>query len=119
MRPRERSTDALAHMLGFVDEAIALSEHRTLDDLATDRQFELAMLHLVTLVGESANRVAFEVQQEHPEVEWSSIIGMRHRIVHAYDRVDRRVLWTVLSEELAPLRAKLQAALAAISTKHP
>jgi uncharacterized protein with HEPN domain len=39
---------------------------------------------------------------------------MRHRIVHAYDRVDHAVLWVVLQEELPLLAKKLEAVLASL-----
>jgi uncharacterized protein with HEPN domain len=36
------------------------------------------------------------------------MIGMRHRIVHDYMRVDEDILWVVVTEDLPPLIAALQ-----------
>jgi uncharacterized protein with HEPN domain len=44
-------------------------------------------------------------------VPWSSIVGMRNRLVHAYFDVDLDILWNTVIQALPPLRAQIQAAL--------
>lgn len=39
-------------------------------------------------------------------------MGMRHRIVHGYDKLDLNVLWDTATRNLPPLIAALEAALA-------
>lgn len=47
------------------------------------------------------------VRQEHPNVPWHQVRGMRDLIAHEYDVVDFEVVWSVLSVELPVLRASL------------
>jgi uncharacterized protein with HEPN domain len=39
----------------------------------------------------------------HPEIPWSDIIGMRHKVVHDYLGIDEDIVWQVVSEDLPPL----------------
>ena len=49
-----------------------------------DEDVRLALTHLIQTLGEAARRVSAGFQAVHPEVPWSEIIGMRHKIVHDY-----------------------------------
>ena len=48
----------------------------------------LSLVRLIEIVGEAANRVSSEGQAQFPDIPWSQIIGMRHRLIHGYDNVD-------------------------------
>lgn len=63
---------------------------------------------LIEIVGEAANRLSDEVRSQHSEIPWPQIIGMRNRIVHAYDEVDLDLLWDTVTLELPPLIAQLE-----------
>ena len=47
------------------------------------------------------------VHQEHPNVPWQQVRGMRNLIAHKYDIVDFEVVWRVLAVEFPVLRASL------------
>lgn len=45
---------------------------------------------------------------------WHKLIGLRHVISHAYETVVPKVIWRILTEELAPFRQTVDAELAQI-----
>jgi uncharacterized protein with HEPN domain len=53
---------------------------RQRQDLESDRMFQLAILHLLQIVGEAANRMPEAEQSARPEIPWADIIGFRHRV---------------------------------------
>lgn len=108
---RHDDTLRLRHMLDHAIEAQAMARHRSLADLEHDRQFSLAILKLVEIIGEAANRVSSATRELHPHISWSQIIGLRNRLIHGYDTVDHRVLWDVVSLDLPPLIVELRAIL--------
>lgn len=63
-------------------------------------------------IGEAANRASKEEQSLHPEIPWSSIIGLRHRWIHRYDVVDDDILWQILAHDLPSLVVHLENTLA-------
>lgn len=60
-----------------------------------------ALVHALQIVGEAASKVSAETRDRRPEVPWATMIGMRHRLVHAYFDINLDILWTTV-EEAAP-----------------
>lgn len=98
-------------MLDHVQEAITLTQGRARVDLDSDRVFFLAVLKLVEIAGEAANRVSEVMQKAHPEIPWRQIIGTRHRLIHGYDAVDNDLLWNIVTGDFPPLAAQIRALL--------
>lgn len=101
----------LRHMLDYAAEAIELCGGRSRQDLDRDRMFNLALVRLIEIVGEAANRVSKQAQQDLPEIPWREVISMRNRVVHGYDAVNFDILWAVVRDDLPPLAANLRAHL--------
>ena len=83
----------LLHMLDHANEAVALAQGRTRADLDSDRLLELALVRLLEIVGEAANRVPQGVRAMYPDIPWPQIVALRNRLIHGYDAVDLDILW--------------------------
>ena len=59
-------TIRLLHMRDYVRKAIAFVEGKTRTDLEADEILCLALIHLVELVGEAANKYPAEKQRQYP-----------------------------------------------------
>ena len=95
-------------MLDHAREAVAMAGGRKRTDLDTDRQFNLALVRLLEIIGEAANRVP-EIQRSRiPEVPWPQIVGLRNRLIHGYDEVDFDILWQIVSSDLPKLIGALE-----------
>lgn len=101
----------LRHMLDHAQEAVELCRGRTRQDLGADRLLNLAMVRLIEVVGEAANRVSKPRQELHPEIAWREIVSMRNRIIHGYDAVDFDILWAVIQDDLPRLVEQLRDAI--------
>ena len=91
---------SLLQMRDFANEAIrakASISRRTLDDEFIIRQ---GVIKTIENIGEAASRLPRHFHGQHPEIDWDAIIGMRHRLVHAYDNIDLDAVWDVLCDDL-------------------
>lgn len=61
-------------------------------DLETDRQFCLALTHLVEIAGEAAAHVSPGGHRRWPTISWLGVVGLRNRIIHGYDAVGLDIL---------------------------
>lgn len=104
---RHDDTVALRHMRDHAAEAVAMAQGRQRSDLDRDRQFSLALIKLVEIVGEAAARLSAETRAKAPDVPWKLIIGTRNRFVHGYDQVEFDVLWRIVTNELPGLIDRL------------
>lgn len=76
---RHDDTTRLRHMLDYAVEATEMAKGRQRQDLDGDRQFCLALTHLVEIVGEAAARVSPEARDRWQTIPWRGIIGLRNR----------------------------------------
>jgi uncharacterized protein with HEPN domain len=75
---------------------------------SADEIRQLALLHLIQRLGAAASRVSASLRDNHPELPWAQMVGMRNRIVHGYDHLDPDILWRVATEDVEPVLAALE-----------
>ena len=105
---RRDDTLRLRDMLDAAQAAIRVLGDHTADELENAEVLALAVPHAVEIVGEAASRVSRPFCEAHPEIAWSAVTGMRHRIVHDYFAVDYQRLCDTVRNDLPPLIAQLE-----------
>jgi len=55
------------------------------------------------IIGEAARKVSDEFKAGHPEIPWKEMIGLRHRLIHEYFRIDLRRVWDTVENDLPRL----------------
>jgi len=90
-------------MLDAARDAVAFARSRKREDLDRDRQFALALVKCVEILGEAASQVSAEGQKEVVALPWREMIDMRHRLVHAYYDINLNILWRTVRDDLPPL----------------
>ncbi len=98
----------LRHMLDAAREARSFAQGQSRKDLDSCRMLVLALVKDIEIVGEAETRVSEDVQRSHPEIPWPDIIGMRHRLIHAYFEINLDILWETVTTDLPPLIASLE-----------
>src|SRR5947209_16138281 len=84
----------------------------TLEQYATQKEKRASVTHMLEIVGEAVRR-AIEIDGTIATriSNAAEIIGTRHRIVHAYDRINHEVIWRVVHDDLPILIRELEALL--------
>ncbi len=95
-------------MLDAAREAAGFVEGRYRSDLDRDRMLVLSLVKVIEIVGEAAWRVSDDSRSELPGIPWADVIGMRHRLVHAYFDINLEVLWQTVQADLPPLIEELE-----------
>ena len=67
-----------------------------------------AVVRNLEIIGEAVNRLSDETKKKYPEIEWDKIVGLRHRVVHAYFGIDLEIIWSILQTSLPELHAALK-----------
>jgi uncharacterized protein with HEPN domain len=73
------------------------------DAFRNDELVQTWILHHLQIIGEAAARVSDEFQEQHPDVPWYKIIGMRNILVHDYFRIDINAVWSVVENDIPVL----------------
>jgi len=111
---KHESSIRYRHMLDNARKASELMRGKTRADLDDEGIETLALVRLLEVVGEAANRISDNEQLRHPEIPWVQIVGLRNRLIHGYDSIDLDILWQVVSEDLPPLIQSLEKIIAGI-----
>ena len=88
LRDREALNDLIAvidRALGFpIDDFDALEQTDYLQD---------ALIRCLEVLGEAVKRLSPELRDQHRDLPWRGMAGMRDLLIHAYDRVDLEEVW--------------------------
>lgn len=77
-----------------------------------------AVVRNLEIMGEASSKLTASFRERYKAVEWRKIIGMRNRIIHAYDTVNFEIVWDVVQEDLPALKKKLKAIISAHPSKN-
>jgi len=102
---------SMQHMLDYARKAVAMAHGRERADLESDYMFQLALTHLVEIIGEAASRVSMPTRERYGQIPWPDIVGTRNRLIHGYDLVDLDLLWDTVAMDLPPLITELEGIL--------
>lgn len=106
----------LRQMLDHAREVIEVTKGRSRSDLNTDRVLYPALLQLLQITGEAANRLSEARRESHPEIPWAEIIALRNRLIHAYNNIDADILWKVITIDAPALIVALENIISANGT---
>lgn len=77
-------------------QVLSYADGFTRSELEADGMRVSAILYQVLIIGEATKRLSQTVRDEHPEISWNNMAGMRDIVAHHYDEIDFGVLWNVL-----------------------
>ena len=60
------------------------------------------------IIGEAANQIPEEVEEKYTQIPWSLMRAMRNRIVHVYFKIDEKLMWDTIQNDLPPLIPELK-----------
>ena len=87
-------------MLTHAQEVTALTRGKTRADVDSDRLLNLALVRLLQIIGEAANRIPIREQERHLQIPWALIVGLRNRLIHEYDSVDFDILGQIVTYDI-------------------
>ena len=107
-----RLTDYLDHMRQAATDACSFVEGLSKEGFLADKRTQQAVIMSLIVIGEAATKVMdryVEFADEHPEVPWRSMRGMRNRIAHGYFDINLDVVWDTMQTALPGLLERLRA----------
>ncbi len=78
-----------------------IKEHSiTKEQLLQDEFLQWAVTTPLYNIGEQVYKISDEMKQQQPEIIWSVVAGLRHRLVHDYDGINWSIIVEVIFEEM-------------------
>jgi uncharacterized protein with HEPN domain len=101
----------LQHILDEVHFLLGCSSGLDLEGLKKDPVMQRAFIRSLEVIGEAVKNLSDDLRQEHPEVKWRKVAGLRDKLIHHYFEVDWNVVWDVVTNKLPELKVQLEGIL--------
>lgn len=111
--PFEDVRSLLTDILNAIRSIEAFVAGMSLDAYADDERTQAAVERKLLVISEAAIRLKDAAEMVCPGVPWRDVRGMGNWLRHQYDQIDLETVWNTVREELHPLRAAIEKALAA------
>lgn len=102
-------------LLKDIDEAIKRIETFThgmdYDGFLSDIKTQDAVIRNIEIIGEAAKNISSDFKEEHENIEWKKIAGMRDKIIHFYFGVNWDIVWDVIENKIPALKTEISAIL--------
>ena len=102
---KRNDTVYLSHILDAITQIETYTAGLSYDQFSQTRLVQDGVIRQLEIIGEASRNLSGELRNQHPELPWSQIIGMRNVLVHAYFVIDLDRLWETVKKDLRPLIA--------------
>ncbi len=95
----------IAPAMNSIESFVRGLDERTFE---TDDKTSSAVLRKLEIIGEAAKQIPDSIRQNHPDVPWTEMAGMRDRLIHGYFGVDSKLVWKTVTERIPQLQPRIQ-----------
>jgi uncharacterized protein with HEPN domain len=103
-----RDNESLIDIERAIRRILRYTDNISRAELEMNDEKTSAILYQIAVIGEATKRLSHEFRQQHPEIPWRDIAGMRDVLIHKYDQVDFDVIWDVVQTKLPELLTLLE-----------
>ncbi len=79
----------------------------TRDEFLANEDLKRAFVRSLEIIGEATKQVPQQFREEHPELPWRLMAGMRDRLIHDYGGVDYEIVWQTITDDVPNLLERL------------
>ena len=98
--------DAITRIIKYTQDGRYRYDH--------DELVQTWVTHNLYVIGEATRAIANDFpdfKNQHPEIKWTEIIGMRTILAHRYFDTDLDALWLAVNQDLQELKLSIDAIL--------
>ena len=77
-------------------------------ELEADEMRLSAIAYQILIIGEATTRLSSDFRENHPEIPWKGMVGMRNIMAHQYDKIDLDILWNAVSKGIPDILRKIE-----------
>jgi uncharacterized protein with HEPN domain/predicted nucleotidyltransferase len=112
--PRRSPRQRLEDMADAVRAIESYTAGKGLDDYRRDPLLRDAVERRIEIVSEASRHVPEDLKARHPHIPWAQVRDVGNILRHGYEIVDHAVIWAIVTDDVSPLKAAVEAMIAAV-----
>jgi uncharacterized protein with HEPN domain len=97
----------LKHILDSIHKIRRYLDGISFEEFSGDEMRVGATVRELEIIGEAASKLSSSFRQNHTDIQWKSIIGMRNFLIHQYFGVSEKVIWGTYKNDLDKLEKQI------------
>ena len=90
----------LVDILNSIDNIQSDTTNISYEEFVQDRRTKDAVILNLLIIGEATKQIPQDIRDQHPEIQWKQIAGMRDMIAHAYFSINNKIVWNIIENDL-------------------
>lgn len=97
----------IAHILDCIEKIESYIKGASKNNFFESTQLQDAVMRRIEIIGEAVKHIPSKIKNEHSEIPWDEIAGMRDILIHEYFGVDLELTWKVAKEDIVELKNRI------------
>lgn len=98
----------LDDILACITQIEEYTKHMNFSEFDEDVKTQDAVMRRIEIIGEAVKNLSHEFREQHPDIAWKEIAGMRDILIHEYAGVILERVWNTLKEDIPKLKKYVQ-----------
>jgi len=108
MKEPARDKGRLEHMLEATLNVLDYVNGKSYEQVIGTPLIKHAVTYNIQIIGEASYWLTDEFKTSHPDTAWRMIEKTRHILVHDYYQINNDILWSIITDDLVPLKEQLE-----------
>lgn len=104
----EKNKWRLNHIVEAIDYIEEFMVDVSQESFFEDYEKQSAVIRQFEIIGEAANSLTADLQDDNPQIDWRAVVSMRNVMIHDYFEVNVEVVWDTIKEDLPVLKRKIK-----------
>lgn len=78
------------------------------DAFVSDADYRDVVCMNIFQIGELANQISDETRERSDDIPWGKMYGIRNILAHAYIKIDDKVIWDTVVNDIPSLKQRLE-----------
>jgi uncharacterized protein with HEPN domain len=98
----------LDDILEAIEKIQKFTQSFSFETFKTDPKTFDAVVRNLEIIGEAIKNIPESIRNQHLEVEWKKIAGLRDILIHAYFGIDPEIIWDIVQNKLPVLEKQVR-----------